>query len=213
MSRALTQEEISTFRTTLCEIATRRFAELGYEGVTMRALASEVGCSPMTPYRYFSGKDEIFAVVRAAAYKRLADTCEAAYESVGDEILRALAISEAYLQFALDEPDAYRIMFELSQPAVDDYPELAEQVDRCQRYLERPTWILVEAGVLEGDPEKLSQVFWAGIHGVIVLHLTGRLDPGTDVRELYRLMTRTLGLGAQGPNYQQLRKALQEHRR
>ncbi len=40
--------------------------------MTLRALAAELGCSPMTPYRYFENKAELFAVVRADAFRRFA---------------------------------------------------------------------------------------------------------------------------------------------
>ncbi len=207
MSRALTPEEIAAFRTTLCEVATRRFAELGYDGVTMRGLAAEVGCSPMTPYRYFQGKEEIFAAVRAAAFKRLSDRCESAMASAPNEIVGAARIGQTYLRFALDEPDAYKIMFELSQPDDEDYPELAEQVDRSRHFLEQPTRVMVEAGILSGDPEKLAQVFWAGIHGVIVLHLSGKLGPDTDVSELFSMVSQIIAQGARGPNFDRLTQA------
>ena len=49
---------------------------------------------------------------------------------------------------------------------------------------------LVEAGVLVGDPVALGYVFWAAIHGLIVLDLAGRIpaDPGFEA-----LRRRTLG--------------------
>lgn len=62
--RPLCPEEIESFREGLCRVATRLFAERGVEGVTLRALARELGCSPRTPYRYFRNKDEIFLAVR-----------------------------------------------------------------------------------------------------------------------------------------------------
>ena len=127
MAKALTQEEIASFREELCTVATELFAERGYEGVTMRTLAKKVGCSPMTPYRYFESKEEIFAVVRAAAFTRLADACEEATKNSANVLESATAVSWAYLRFALNEPHAYRIMFELSQPDDSAYPELADR--------------------------------------------------------------------------------------
>ena len=49
---------------------------------------------------------------------------------------------------------------------------------------------LVEAGVLEGDPVELGYVFWAAIHGLVVLDLAGRIpaEPGFEA-----LRRRTLG--------------------
>ena len=208
MSRALTPQEIQAFRDKLCAAATRRFAELGYDGVTMRGLAAEIGCSPMTPYRYFESKDEIFAAVRADAFRRLADRCEATAKHATNDLERAGALGQSYLDFALDEPDAYKIMFELSQPAESAFPELEAQVERSRQFMVEPIEILVREGILSGTPAKLSQMFWAGIHGVIVLHMTGKLPPETSVEELFSLITVTLLRGAQGPRFHEIEKAL-----
>ena len=79
MPRAsLTQDQLNDFRDSLCAAATRLFAAHGYEGVTMRALAKEIDCSPMTPYRYFANKAEIFDTVRSAAGTRFADAIHSA---------------------------------------------------------------------------------------------------------------------------------------
>ncbi|MDP1643818.1 MAG: helix-turn-helix domain-containing protein, partial [Phenylobacterium sp.] len=53
MPRVLTESDVADFRDRLCEVAEQLFAERGPEAVTMRQLASALGVSPMTPYRYF----------------------------------------------------------------------------------------------------------------------------------------------------------------
>src|SRR5271154_2693270 len=68
--------EISEVRDQLCVAAMRRFAEHGADGLTMRTLASDVGCSPMKAYRYFRDKDELIAAMRALAFDRFAEALE-----------------------------------------------------------------------------------------------------------------------------------------
>ena len=63
MPRVLTETDVADFRERLCVAAERLFAEKGPDAVTMRQLASELGVSPMTPYRYFQDKDDILAAV------------------------------------------------------------------------------------------------------------------------------------------------------
>ena len=208
MPRARTDAEVLVFRENLCAAATRRFAELGYAGVTIRGLAADVGCSPMTPYSYFRDKEEIFAAVRAAAFRRLADACEDAARNAPDDLTRAGALGRAYLHFALTERDAYKIMFELTQPDEHAFPDVVAQVERCRLFMTQPTEIMVREGVLSGDPNKLSQMFWAGIHGAIVLHMTGKLVPGTSIEELYAMMLATLMRGARGPRFTEVEGAL-----
>jgi hypothetical protein len=71
--KALTKEEIEEFRQRAVVVATRLFARGGIEGLTMRAIAQGLRCSPMTPYRYFDNQEHLLAEVRASAFERLAE--------------------------------------------------------------------------------------------------------------------------------------------
>ena len=73
MPRVLSDTDVADFRDRLCEAAERLFAERGPDAVTMRQLASELGVSPMTPYRYFEDKEDILAAVRANGFTRFAE--------------------------------------------------------------------------------------------------------------------------------------------
>ncbi|MDI1364126.1 MAG: helix-turn-helix domain containing protein, partial [bacterium] len=68
MPRVLSSEDVEDFRRRLCAAAETLFAEHGPDAVTMRQLATAMGVSPMTPYRYFKDKDAILAAVRAEAF-------------------------------------------------------------------------------------------------------------------------------------------------
>src|SRR6185295_8494846 len=124
MPRYLTEQDITDFRAELCKVATERFAKHGYEGVTMRQLAEALGCSPKTPYRYFKDKADILATVRAQAFTRFSETLEKATAGVADPAERGRLTGEAYLAFALRNPHAYRIMFEIDARVDDNHPEL-----------------------------------------------------------------------------------------
>src|SRR5688572_17671893 len=125
---ALSSHEIEAFRRRAAEAATRLFARDGYEAVTMRSLADALGVSAMTPYRYLAGKDALFGLVRGEAFRRFADRLEVALAHAGtDPAVRLIRLKQAYVAFAVDEPDAYRIMFELRQPDPVGESELAAQ--------------------------------------------------------------------------------------
>ena len=125
----MSQKQIQAFRDRAIAAATELFEDLGYQAVTMRALAAKLGCSPMTPYRYFENKDELFVQVRREAFARFADRHRDAGKGLrGSELLAKLG--PTYVQFALDDPGSYRIMFELEQPPSGLYPDLDAQVAR-----------------------------------------------------------------------------------
>jgi len=132
--RSLSAEQVEDFRARLCEVAQHRFATQGRDAVTMRQLADALGCSPMTPYRYFRNKDEILAAVRTAAFDRFAEALEeAAAQARGDLRAAGQAVGQAYVRFALGDPDAYRLMFDVAQPDPERYPELGRASTRARR--------------------------------------------------------------------------------
>jgi AcrR family transcriptional regulator len=172
MPKTLSSDEIQQFREAMRRVAENAFATRGAQGVTMRELAKELGCSAMTPYRYFRDKDEIFAMVRAAAFNRFAARLEAAAQlaPATDHSI----VSDAYVAFALDEPHAYRLMFDLTQPDAA-YPELTAASQRAWQLLEVHFEQLVAAGILEGDPQLIGYAYWASLHGFTMLALANQL--------------------------------------
>jgi AcrR family transcriptional regulator len=185
---ALQPDEISAFRDRLCDAALTLFATRGYDGFTLRALGDALDCSPATPYRYFESKTEIFIAVCERAFEAL---CEAQHEaSLGvrdpwDGIRRQ---GLAYVGFTRAHPHAYRVMFDLRD--VEETRALGrgnrplEPIERSWRMLLGAFERAHDAGVLDGDPERLALSFWASIHGVMSLDLGGRLFTGTDTDAL-----------------------------
>jgi AcrR family transcriptional regulator len=197
MPRNLSRADVDAFRARLCAVAQKRFAKDGVEGVSMRQLADALGCSPMTPYRYFRNKEEILAAVRAAAFDRFAAALEdAAAKTRGDLRAGGQATGEAYIRFALSDPDAYRLMFDLSQPHPDRYPELVRASARARQMMSAALEALVKAGIFAGDPQLLGYVFWATMHGLVVLHLAGKLPKEPDFKTIQQEAMRLLVAGA-----------------
>ncbi len=181
---ALSETDVAEFRGRLTEVAMRLFAEQGYEGVTLRALAAELGVSPMTPYRYFADKDEIIQSVRQLAYDRMADAGEAAVRGIADPAERLLAMGRGMVAFALAEPHAYRHMFELNQPDAAPRIGSVNPAGRGWASIMETVRGAVDAGVLAGDPLTLAHLMWASVHGLITLHLAHKLVIGRTIEDL-----------------------------
>jgi len=199
--RVLSSEDVEAFRRRLCEAAEGLFAERGIEAVTMRELAQALGVSPMTPYRYFKDKDAILAAVRTAAFARFAARLETAMAVPADPLHRSRNAGQAYVDFALAEPQAYRLMFDLNQPTEGDYPELQAAIVRARRTMTVHVEAMIAAGLLDGDAELIGHLFWSVLHGMLMLQLTGKLSPAIDPARLRALALTTLvrGLGIAAP--------------
>lgn len=73
-----------TTRELILKTALRLFSERGYDGVSMRDLASEVGIRAASIYNHFSGKEDIFNSLLAEMENRYAKIAEALNISDGD---------------------------------------------------------------------------------------------------------------------------------
>ena len=195
MPRILTDDDVAGFRDRLCDVAERLFAEQGPQAVSMRQLAAELGVSPMTPYRYFKDKDDILAAVRASGFDRFAEALETAHASTTDPNARGAAVGDAYVRFALDHPAAYRLMFDLEQPTELDHPDLARASSRARGLLTQFVDSMIQAGLIAGDPQTIALVFWASLHGLIVLRLAGKLSPEVDFGHVREAMGAALFRG------------------
>lgn len=182
MPKVLSSEDISDFRARLCEAALRRFGKEGEAGISLRKLAEDLGVSPTTPYRYFTDKDAIMAALRADAFDRFAQAMEQAFaESHGPALLRGRAMMQAYIDFALANPGAYRLMFDGTSQDMADYPELKRASLRARATMTLHVEAMVGEGALpaETDTQMLGFVLWSTMHGALLLHLAGKLERQT----------------------------------
>ena len=194
MPRILSDTDVADFRERLCEAAEKLFAERGPDAVTMRQLAAELGVSPMTPYRYFRDKDDILAAIRTNGFNRFAEALEKARDGAEGARAKGKAVGEAYVTFALEHPHAYKLMFDLNQPHIEKYPELVTAGKRARQTMTGYVDDAVSEGIMKGDAAEIGMMFWAAVHGAVVLELAGMLPPG-GARELSHKLDSTLAAG------------------
>jgi AcrR family transcriptional regulator len=176
MPRIITPGIVTEFRSRLCSAASELLAEKGIEGVNMREVAKRLRVSPMTTYRYFRDKNDILSELRAAAFVRLTERLHAAMGSICTPYEATMALAGAYCAFAQEEPAHYRLMFDLFQTGAGPSAQELELHATIDEHVK----LLVETGVIDGNPDVLTRVFWSALHGVTALYLTQRL-PSEDL--------------------------------
>lgn len=192
MPKILTADEILCFRNRMCDHALLSFSKHGVEGISLRGLAADLSCSRTTPYRYFKNKADILAALRQREYGRIADTLETALTQETDTSKQLEALFHAYLQFAIQYPDSYRVMYNVVQPDPAQYTELEAEILRSAEPMRQVVKSLVKSGSIIGDPVNVFYVLWAGMHGLISLHLSGLIGHNHNFEELAEIMTRSL---------------------
>jgi AcrR family transcriptional regulator len=196
MRRQLTDQEIAAFRAKLVRAAEKLYANRGIEAVTMREIARVLGYSQTAAYRYFADKDEILMAMRGAALDRFCSRLEAACQPRRDARANARAVGDAYLQFALDEPHSYRLIFDTKPPdrRNDDYDRI---VARFRATMTGYVRGLIDAGYVDGDPVELGLAFCVATHGVVMMHLSKFMSSIEARNRIHSTVVRLIYRGAQ----------------
>jgi hypothetical protein len=88
------------------------------------------------------------------------------------------------VNFALENPHSYKLMFDFNQPHEEKYPELVAAGLRAQQTMTGYIKDAMAEGLMQGDPQQIGLMNWAAIHGAVILELAGMLPPGS-ARKLF----------------------------
>jgi AcrR family transcriptional regulator len=142
----------------ILDAARELLAREGIEALTVGRLARSLGIKAPSLYKHFNSKRELETEL-------IADGLEAHAAAVDGADLRAIA--RAYRDFALANPELYRLMTERPLPR-EDLPAGLEA--RAAAPLLRAL----------GDAD-LARGAWAFAHGMVQLELAGRFPPDADL--------------------------------
>ena len=144
--------------------------EGGSGALSLRAVARRAGVAPSAPYRHYADRDALVSAVAAIGYRQLAEHLAAA-SPVPQTPEDLAAVAVAYVQFALQRPALFRVMF--SEPCDRDSSERVAATTAISAYVAA----LVSKSFPDADPPALSTAVWALVHGLAFLHLDAKLSP------------------------------------
>jgi AcrR family transcriptional regulator len=147
------------------------YFERGPDAVTMRAVAERVGVTATALYRHFADKDTLLREVMGEGSRLLGSHLFRALEAP-TPLERLRATANAYLDFALAQPQAYRALFEAGE--AEEGTPIQLQRGAMRRFLRDRVREAMDAGVLApGDPDGIALSVWAMLHGLASLHHAG----------------------------------------
>jgi AcrR family transcriptional regulator len=154
-------------------------SENGVEGLSLREVARRVGVSHAAPYNHFSDKQALLAAISTEGHKQLYQTLLGIFESMkqtSEDLL--LEIAWAYLQFALEDPGRFKLMFSGALDEESSHPEFMEIANKNIALLEKIVLFCQEEGQLLEDPVEISAVkLWSSVHGFSSLVLEDQFPP------------------------------------
>ncbi len=172
----------------ILDAARKLFIQQGYDAVTMRKIAQRIEYSPTAIYAHFQDKEALMRELCTEDFQMLANVFQQV-AAIEDPIERLRQTGRAYVDFAIRYPNHYRLMFMTPRPP-DFKPDESGKGD-VQRdayaFLIAVVRDAMAKGAFRGelqDADLLAQVLWAGVHGVVALHLVGAKDKWVEWRPL-----------------------------
>ena len=183
--RRKSPEAKAEFREQIVKTARELFTSDGYEKVSMRSIASRVGCTPMALYLYFPNKLALLRFIWADIFKTVFRKCEDAMDREQQPVKKLLSYWDTWVDYWLKHPHNYEVVFmnrdegsEEPIPSIEgmEQPFFANG-ELATKHLEKVATVFVEgmeAGDLRTtDPktavEVISTQMLGLVHGLITI--------------------------------------------
>lgn len=194
------RERLDT-RQSILATARELFLLNGFEATTIRNIAEKIEYSPSTIYQHFKDKNEIFYTIHSEAFAELVRYLNAS-EIHKNPMDQLIALGEIYIQFAMENPELYDLMFIMEAP-IDflDYLEDANWTEGKMAfdYLKSVIARCINQGLIkETDLESLSYLIWSTVHGLVTISIRkrglkiGLSDPDTIIQRSFAIFSHLL---------------------
>jgi AcrR family transcriptional regulator len=163
-------------REAILSAALKLFSEQGYDNVSMRKIADEIEYSVGTIYLYFKDRDEIFFELHKLGFEEFYER-QLAVQDVKDPLQRLKEHGLAYIQFAIDQPLYYDLMFISRVPGKTiklehDWKSGHRTYDILKLNIQQAT----DSGYFKNtDVEVAAFSLWSFVHGIASLYIRDRL--------------------------------------
>jgi AcrR family transcriptional regulator len=161
----------------IMQLALTHIEREGTEKLSLRALAREAGVSQTAPYRHFPTKKCLLAAIATRGFVDLCERISAIVDNKQPIEDRFIQMGVAYVDFALENPTTYHLMFGSVLADFSEYEMLREASSAAYAQVRQCETELIEAKNLEVDAARFGGVIWAGVHGIASLLLIKRQGP------------------------------------
>ncbi len=173
----------ANLRKTLLDAAVVLIGEVGPRAFTLREVARRAGVSHNAPYRHFASKDELLVAVAVEGFDRLAAML-LDWQARGSSPLERLEeCGCGYVEFALNWPEHFLVMFDLPAALRDRCKDEAVGQNAFRVLLDCITTAQKSGDFPAGDPLPLAWTSWSLVHGIAKLAISGNLplDAGSTI--------------------------------
>jgi AcrR family transcriptional regulator len=163
-------------REALLDAAQQLLAHAGLQALSLREVAKAAGVSHAAPYHHFDSLDALLAAVGERSFAQLAQRMSEAEAGLASPRARLLAICEAYVVFAQQQPEAFRLMFGPLLARKREHPGLQDAAERAFDVLLDAANAHARRVRKPQDGPELALAGWSLAHGFAHLAIDGAFD-------------------------------------
>ena len=190
-----TADRRAALRATLIDLARETIAESGLRALKARDLAKSAGCSVGAIYNVFGDLNDLAMAVNGETFKALGAHVLQGLEphAAAAPVDRLIAMSEAYLDFASQNPRLWRALFDISVTRSAAPEWYLQALDNL--------FAIIDAPIAEVFPD-LSQpavrirtrALFSSVHGIVLLGIEARISGvgEDDMPEMIRFVLRSI---------------------
>ncbi|MFT3890968.1 MAG: TetR/AcrR family transcriptional regulator [Anaerolineales bacterium] len=149
----------------------------GIEGLSLRKVAQRAGVSHSAPYAHFPDKQSLIAAISTEGFHQLYAELDAAILANSKSPKKQLQQGvRAYVQYALNNTDTFKIMFSGVLEKEKDYPAFVEISSKTFQRVVDVVLACQQAGILRANSaEMMAVAVWGQVHGIISLAFEGQI--------------------------------------
>jgi AcrR family transcriptional regulator len=178
-------------RRSLIEAGLELVREGQVSSFSLREVAKLAGVSHNAPYHHFADKRDLLIAVAVVGYETLSARIAEATASCEEAKSALFASGRAYIQFGLENPGHYQLMFSAALNGPDGRPKAVADAGaatraRLEEILRRGARAGVFSKSLLRTPELKTAAFtaWSVVHGFTMLVIDGLPTPDLPVADL-----------------------------
>lgn len=190
-------------KATILQAAQEIITEKGLDGLSLRELARRIDYSPSGLYEYFNSKDEIVTAIRAEGLELMRDYLNRVPAELAPAE-RLVKMGLAYLEFAHDHPDHFRLIFNQLNANRSSFSDKLDEASPYYLLLQAVQAVIEAEEVTPGPEYNLQEIaysLWSLVHGMAMLRQTHLRYFQADFEAIHR---RTLQIFAEGLKNRQL---------
>ena len=168
------------------DLAIEHIARAGTEKLSLRALARDAGVSPTAPYRHFPSKQCLLAAIATQGFDELRKRNKKASDKSLPLEERLVAMSLAYVDFCIENPVLYQLMFGSTLADFSQYDMLHRASQAAYEEVDATIKAVIKERGLEANADHLAGGAWAFVHGMSSL-LASRIELGEASRPMQAL--------------------------